>query len=163
MKDNPPFSFIENEYQEHKVFIQGNSEDTTVNKNFSIRENYIENYYGVSPYFEGVSTGSYVFLLNDFIPVKNMVRSYSSINSITGSSDYLNFNLSSSNLGCVITYGTINSVIGYILFYISKEDVSCRYFYVIRAYIISIYPSVYSYNIFFWKWFYPEIFNKRNL
>lgn len=104
MKDNPPFSFIENEYQEHKVFIQGNSEDTTVNKNFSIRENYIENYYNVSPY---TSTGSYVFLLNDFIPVKNMVRSYSSINSITGSSDYLNFNLSSSNLGCVITYGTI--------------------------------------------------------
>jgi hypothetical protein len=107
MKDNPPFSFIENEYQEHKVFIQGNSEDTTVNKNFSIRENYIENYYNVSPYFEGVSTGSYVFLLNDFIPVKNMVRSYSSINNITGSSDYLNFNLSSSNLGCVITYGAI--------------------------------------------------------
>jgi len=101
------FDFTENMYQNYKVFIQGNVSDTTLNNNFSIRGNYVENYYNLNPYTPGYTTGAYVFLLNDYIDIKNIIRSYPDINSITGSSDYLNFNLSKTNLGCVITYGAI--------------------------------------------------------
>lgn len=89
----PPNSFLENEYQEHTLFIKGAYEDPYLNKNFIIRRNFTgtDNYTGTN----------YVFELNNYIDTSKIVRSFSNINSITGTDNYFTYNLSSSELSAI--------------------------------------------------------------
>jgi len=94
-------SFSENEYQEHSLFIKGAYDDSYLNKNFIIRRNFTgsDNYTGTN----------YVFELNNYIDTSKIIRSFDSINSITGSENYFTYNLSSSELSAITSTSNINT------------------------------------------------------
>ena len=97
---NPtPFLFEDNIYQNYKLFIQGDSTDSYLNKNFSVRNNYIE----------PSQTGVYTFILNEFIDVSKINRNLININELTGSNEYYHSSLSSSELSSIIYTIGINT------------------------------------------------------
>ena len=94
---NPsPFPFTDDLYQNYKLFIQGQPSDTTLNKNFSIRQN-------------SLIDGVYTYILNEYIDVSKINRKLESINGITGSENYFHSSLSSSSLASVIHISSINT------------------------------------------------------
>jgi hypothetical protein len=94
---NPsPFPFSTNLYQNYKLFVQGYPTDSVLNRNFSIRENYL-------------SDGVYTYLLNEYIDVSKTNRQLQQINGLTGSENYFHSSLSSSSLASTIHIVGVNT------------------------------------------------------
>ena len=133
LKNIPTYPFTGGFMSNYNMYILGYANSTTLNKNFSIRDNFI------------ASTGDYRIILNSSINTSTIDRNLFIVNNITGSNDFYNINISSSPLSSIFEYNigdmpTINNTIT--TSNLSNLDTSLQYYITIPKY-----NQIYSYPV----------------
>jgi hypothetical protein len=133
LQNIPTYPFTGGFMSNYNMYILGYANSTTLNKNFSIRDNFI------------ASTGDYRIILNSSINTSTIDRNLFIVNNITGSNDFYNINISSSPLSSIFEYNigdmpTINNTIT--TSNLSNLDTSLQYYITIPKY-----NQIYSYPV----------------